>query len=295
MTSKIANIDCRTAIHTRRRSMRRGFSALETLFSLVIFAAIMSMICWATIDTARMGGADYSSVQVETSTRHELDQFIADAHSSSNVVATYTNAGTTYTSNISNTIILKAPSYDSSGNIIAATYDYIVYHLVGNAAPYTLNRLVVTTSGSRPSSADTVVATNVQSATFVCLVDQTMNGDGSTTQFGLNSAVFGTGSNLIESVTMTASGVALGAGASQVQFDAPVSPAYPQGSLLFGTAPASGAVIDSLYSVDPSQAANQPNITAVSLDLDIQQVNPGLGGSSTQADEITGRTNLHNH
>jgi hypothetical protein len=278
----------------RRRRLTRGFGILESMFAMGIFTIILGVIAWSIVDSARMGNADYASVYNETSTRQVLDKFIADAHASSQVLASYTYGSTTYTSNINNTLILKAPSYDSSGNIISSSYDYIVYHLVGNAAPYTLNRLVVTSSGSRPSSADTAIATNVQSATFICLVDQTVTGDGTSTNFDLNSAVYGSGTNLVEGVVMNGGSVGIGTASTQVQFVAPTT-LKPLGQLGFGAAPTAGSTIDALYSVDPSQSANQPNITAVNLDLQIQTTNAGLGGSAVQSDEITGRTNLHNH
>ena len=278
----------------RRRRLSGGFTVIESMFSMVIFAFIMSIAAWAIVDSARIGNATYASVTNETSTRQQLDKFIADAHASSSVLATYTYGANTYTSNTSGTLILKAPSYDSSGNIISNSYDYIVYHLVGNAAPYTLNRLVVVSSGARPSSSDTVLATNVSSATFVCLVDQTMTGNGTSTNFDLNSAVAGSGSTLVTGISRNGDAVSLGGGVSQAQFVAPTT-LKPLGQVQFGVAPISGATIDALYSVDPSLSANQPNITAVNLDLKVQTTNVGVAGSGTQSDEITGRTNLHNH
>jgi len=284
-----------TSTHvTARRRRVRGFSLIESMFAMGIFAFIMAIAAWAIVDSARMGNATYASVTNETSTRQQLDRFIADAHASSSVLASYTTGGTTYTSSTTGTLILKAPSYDSSGSIIDNSYDYIVYHLVGSAAPYTLNRLVVTTTGSRPACSDTTIATNVNSATFVCLVDQTMTGDGSSRNFDLNSAVYGSGSTLVQGATRNGDAVSLGTGTTQVQFVAPTA-AKPLGQLGFGVAPISGATIDALYSVNPSLAANQPNITAVNLDLKVQTTNAGLGGSAVQSDEITGRTNLHNH
>jgi prepilin-type N-terminal cleavage/methylation domain-containing protein len=277
----------------RRRSRGTGFTLIETLFAVSIFGLLAALLGWMMVDTSRLSLTVSTSATLESQARIRLDMFTSDVHDASTVLASYVNNGTTYTSNTTSSLVIQAPSYDSTGSIIAGSYDYTYYHLVGSAAPYTLNRVVMPASGSaRAAVSDTVIASNVQSVNFICVVDQTWQATGSTA-FALSSQVSGSGNSLVQSATMNGAAVTLGS-SGQAQFLAPTT-AYPQGYLSFTNAPAVNSLIDVLYSVDPSQSANQPNITGVIMDLVVQITDTGEGRGAVQTVEMSGRSNLHNH
>lgn len=293
----------RRRFSSRRRL--RGFTLVETLLVSLFFVIIMGLIFGINLDTARVGTIIRTSAGLQTQAHGKMDTFVNDIHDSDQILSTYTTAsGTVYSSNTQSTLILEAPSYttagtiptttDSKGNVVPASYDYIVYHTVsasGSKGPYTLNRLVETASGSaRSASADTVLASNVQTATFTCLVDQPLNGNGVDTSFGLNSRLDTAGLGM--AVTMNGSAVSSGNGASQAQYMSPSATSL--GTLDFGTAPLTNAVIDAVYPVDPSNAANGGNVSQVELDLTLSAATLGSGPVTTQTLTVTSSAYLRN-
>jgi len=240
---------------------------------------------------------EQATATIQAQTRRSLDLFANDVHASNQVLSSY-NA---YTSSTSGTLILEAPSYDSSGNVLSGKHDDIVYHLVGTSAPYTLNRYVAIASGSaRPAQTDTVIAQNVQSATLVYQVSQSLTGaDGSTTRFALNAPSAGSGPTLVKTVLKNGASVTVTTttpGAGQAQFMAASTiPLFAQGSILFGTAPATTDACDLRYSVDPSSATSAAQVTSVVLDLKVSVTAAGLGPSGTETAEMASTANLRNH
>ena len=282
-----------------RSSRQRGggFTLVEVMFAVGLISLILGVTVQATVTTSALAQRTSATTTLQSQTRLGLDAMMRDIHAGYRVLPSYSS----YSSNRDNTMVLQAPAYSSSGNILAAQYDYIVYHLVGASAPFTLNQYVVTASGSaRSAMSDTVIAKNIQSLTLLYLVDQPLTtGDGTTTRFSLNAAVSGIGMGFIATVLNNASSLSIVARtpvAGEVEYLAPsTSPAYPQGSILFGTAPISSGGIDMIYSVDPSNSVSASKITQVSVDLRAGGTDSTLGGSAAEAVEMVSRTNLHNY
>src|SRR5207247_1000271 len=134
----------RRAFHAGARQMKRvrGFSVIETVIVLSLFAVVATVLAAVTIDTSRLAKTITVQEKMQHQSRHQLDVLMRDIRDAQYVLTSYTSGATTYQSNTTGTLILQAPSYDSSGNILASN-DVMVYDLVGSSAPYTLNRLVV--------------------------------------------------------------------------------------------------------------------------------------------------------
>ena len=305
----------------RKRSYKNpqvGFTLVESLLVMTVFSMMVGFLAWVTIDSGRLANETSTDATMSSAGRTRLDSFINDVRDSSNVLASWTNPGTntTYVSHLTNdthvpptyyaTLVLETPSYNSSfiiptsqqvdGTRRPKYFDHIIYQLeyaYGSPVPtYTLNRMVITDpSSARPSSPDTIVARNVSSGSFTCLVDQAFDGIGTQTLFSLKAPVSTNGGNIVTSATV--------GGVDQVQptdmqYDAPTT-LYPNGAMDFVTAPAAGTRIDALYSIDCS-AANQGLVTGVSFDLMLAVVDPALPVSAQrQTVELSGRANLHNH
>lgn len=279
------------------RDMRRGFTLIETMLAAALLLLIAGLLAWTTVDVSRLSSSLSTGATLETQARQALDLLARDASGSSSVLASCTTkAGTTYTSNLSSVLILAAPSYDSTGAVIPGSSDLIVYHVVGTQAPYTVNQLVDPATGSsRPAVSDSVVASNVQSVAFLYLCTQNDTGNvvGVQKSFDLQAPVAGTGTGLIEAVCEGGIPVPLGAGLGQVQFVAPTTtPNKPNGTYVFGTAPASTAnYIDVLYSVAPANAAS---VSQVGMDLTISAAVPDPG-LPTRTVELVSTAKLLNH
>lgn len=296
--------------YSRQRSCRAGFTLVETLVATGLFVAILGALSWITVDTSRMGSVVTTNATLQSQGRVAIDKFVNDVHSSRQIATTYTAAdGTVYNSATGSCVILAAPSYaadgtiattiDGMGNTVPINYDYIIYRLVTTAAsdpngPYTINRRVCIYSGSaRPASADTIVARNVQSASFTCLVDQPFTGNGVDTQYSLNTEIDVAGLNQ----GVTVNGAALVLGATTAQYAAPSSTGTTTdiGTLNFASAPANGAVIDAIYPVDSTNPSCPSNVNEVSLALLLAINNATIGSSAPQTTALTGTAGLRNH
>lgn len=279
------------------RQRGAGFTLVEVMFAVGLISLILGVTVQATVTTSALAQRTSATTTLQSQTRLALDAMIRDIHAGYQVMPSFSS----YSSSTDSTLVLQAPAYTSAGNALSGQYDYIVYHLVGSSAPYTLNQYVVTVSGSaRSAKSDTVLAKNIQSLTLLYLVDQPLTtGDGTTTRFGLNAAVAGSGAGFIETVLNNGSPLTIVArtpAAGEAEYLAPsTSPAYPQGSILFGTAPVSSGGMDLIYSVDPSDSASASKITQVSVDVRAGDTDGSLGKSAMESVEMVSRTNLHNH
>ena len=294
-----------TAIHRRslgrrsqafRRPRAHGFTLVEVMLAVGFLGMIIGAVAWMNVGVIAITQRVTATSTLQSQARLSLDGMISDIHSSDKVLASYGS----YASGTNSALILEQPAYSTNGTILAGQYDHTIYHLVGSSAPYTLNRVVTAVSGSaRVSAADIVLAKNVQSLTFTCLVDQAVTGDGTTTRFGMNATLAGTVATWVQSAQQngTALTVVMSApSAGQVEFlSASVTPPFPQGSVQFGSAPAPGDGVDLQYSVDPSNSTSAGQITQVTVDLHVGSTDASLGPSGTESVEMVDSTNLHNH
>src|SRR5262249_37320456 len=141
-------------------------------------------------DASRLAKSVDTTATLQSDTRHGLDLLAEDLRDSSSVENSFTAGSAAYTSSTTGTLALPTPyyTYDTTGSPPASYSDHIIYHLVGSSAPYTLNRRVVPATGSsRAAVSDTVIAQNVQSATFTCFASQSWTGDGTTRIFTMNA------------------------------------------------------------------------------------------------------------
>lgn len=295
-------------LRNRQRARRHGFTLVESLVAVVLFSLILGSLTWVTVDMTRMGDVVRTNATLQSQGRVALDRFVNDVHCSRSVLDTYTAPdGTVYNSTAS-VMVLAAPSFSASGTIatvadgsggtVPANYDYIVYRLVqtstGSAdGPYTLNRRVVITTGSaRTASADTVVAKNIQSASFTCLVDQPLLCNGVDATFALKTEIDVTG--LGQAVTVNGTPIVLGS--TTAQYVAPVTGGNADmGTLSFTSAPANNAVVDAIYPVNPANPASQANVNAASMTLLLSVDNATLGSSAPQTTALTATADLRNH
>ena len=267
-----------------KRHLHSAFTLTQMLVAMVFYALIIAFIATFTVSSTRLSNVVQVDATMEKQTRHQVDQITQDLHDSSQILASYAaSGGAQYTTDTTSTLVMQAPSYDANGNMLN-TNDIIVYHLVGNAAPYTLNRAVFAANGSaRKTSADSVIVSNVQQMAITYLVDQVYTGDGKAATFSLTGYPQ---DGTTKTVTMSGNQVSIGTGTNQVQF---VSPA----SLTFGTIPVSGAPIDALYTVSP---ATYPSaVTSVQVDITTTVSGANVGYHQTQTVELTSQANLRNH
>ena len=285
---------------TSTAARARGFTLVETMLVVSIFGLIVALLAGITIDTSRLSGDINAQATLQSQTRLQLDVITQDIHSSDAVLASYTpSGGVTYTTDTGSTLVLQLPAVSADGSSTPATFanttqtftpnafDVVIYHLVGASAPYTLNRIVLPSTGSgRAAVADTAVVFNVQSATFGYQAVRTLTGNGTQTTFSID-----TFSTPGDAVTVNGAALPQVTGSSSVpsgavRFTAP-------STLTFGTAPAATDVVDASYPVSPASAASA--VTSISVALMVSSTNGGLRPTTTQTVELTSAANLSNH
>lgn len=131
----------------------RAFTLVETILvvalSLVMMLALGLLIYnFNTISAYQQTSAQ--SFGSANALMSAIDSLVLPADA---VVQTYTFPSATYTSS-STVLVLEIPSIDSSGNVIANTYDYAAFYVVGTNAYRTLqaNTLSARISGTKKLS-----------------------------------------------------------------------------------------------------------------------------------------------
>jgi len=132
----------------------RAFSLIETVIVIALSAVIMmvlGLLIYNFNKTSLYGQALTQSSGSASTIMREIESLTFPAHA---VLQTHTFPSATYTST-STSLVLEIPSVDSSGNVIANTYDYAVFYSVGTNAYrlLTANALSKRVSGTKQLSA----------------------------------------------------------------------------------------------------------------------------------------------
>lgn len=113
--------------------MHRGFTLVEVLITIALFVVLMFGISQLYIVYGRVIALQKSSIGVALGGSSIMDAVNTAASQADHVVATHTFSGTVYNS-ATTTAIFELPSVDSSGSIVANTYDYTVVYSSGTSA-----------------------------------------------------------------------------------------------------------------------------------------------------------------
>ncbi len=140
---------------------QKGF----TLIEVVIVIGIFSLLMIALLDLFDWHNKIFLLERADTeatgSARTAMNNMTENISQASSVVTSHTFGSTTYTTG-TNTLVLQIPSYNSSGNIITGTYDYVAYYKSGNA----LYQILEAGSGSARKANTKQLATNAATLTF---------------------------------------------------------------------------------------------------------------------------------
>lgn len=139
----------------------KAFTLLETVIIIAISSIVLLAIGLLIFMFTK--GSSYEQAALQSSNAasaviREAQALITPAHA---VVASRVFSGTTYTTSAT-VLILEIPSYDSSGNSIANTYDYAVFYTSGT----NLYRILEANAASRRVSGTKKLSSTLQSLTF---------------------------------------------------------------------------------------------------------------------------------
>lgn len=141
---------------------QRGFTIQEVMVAIFISSLLGVLVISVFLAGNRFFSITRNDVDIQTEMGRVINLFQRDVRGADSV-SEYPLGSPTFTAD-SDTLVVRALSLESDGDIIPTTYDYFIYSLSG-AGPYTLTREVVASGAGRASSTD-VLSTHVTDLTF---------------------------------------------------------------------------------------------------------------------------------
>jgi len=137
----------------------RGFTLVEIMIATGVSLIIVGIIVEVLMTSQRSFSTGVGLMRVHSNARLAMDQLTRDVKWARQIATSVTIGGTTYTTG-DNELVLEVPSLDASGEILAVTFDTIVYHLTG-ASPDQIERIVSPDGASSRLSEEKIVANEV--------------------------------------------------------------------------------------------------------------------------------------
>ncbi len=113
-----------------------GFTLVELLVVVALFAILVILIVGIFLSNSRFYETQTGEVRAINATREAADRLNEYTRGAIEFVSSYVYNSVNYTSG-TGTVILKLPSLDAAKNVIANTYDYVIF----GANPNASNRL----------------------------------------------------------------------------------------------------------------------------------------------------------
>lgn len=140
---------------------RGGFTLIETVIVIALTSVLMIVIGLLIYMFGKISSYERASILSTGSASAFVRDVQTFALPANAVVATHVFASGTYSSS-GNTLVLQIPSADSSGVVIANTYDYVVFYISGTNA----YRKLEANAASKRVSGSKMLSTTVSSLTF---------------------------------------------------------------------------------------------------------------------------------
>lgn len=143
------------------RTTQRAFTLLETMIVIALASAMMVTLGFLIYHFGRSVAYQQTlsrSSDSASALMREIGSLVLPANA---VRETHVFSGGTYTS-ASTSLVLEIPSIDSSGNVIAGTYDYAAFYVAGTHA----YRLLQANASSKRTSGTKLLSSTVYALTF---------------------------------------------------------------------------------------------------------------------------------
>lgn len=149
---------------------------MEFMVSSGIMMAATILSFGAMIQSVKVSKSAVTAAEAADTSRHGIDRITDDVRKASAVMGKI-KLDQAYSADRKNTLILRIPAVDLSGNTIPDAYDIVVYNLDSSGSKKKLVRLVARqTSGTcGPITERTVEATNVKDFTAVATRTETIS------------------------------------------------------------------------------------------------------------------------
>lgn len=142
--------------------MIRGFTLIETIIVVALFAFMMSALTALYLSFGTSSVVQKASADTAGRAGRALELLHKDVSGALDVRASHPfNSGTSYFSG-ENELVLELPAIDASGTVITNSFDYIAYYLVGTSL---YRRVDIAAGSSRPGGL-TLLTNAVGTLTF---------------------------------------------------------------------------------------------------------------------------------
>lgn len=145
--------------------MQKGFTLVELTITIGILGIVSTVLAliWANFDTTFYIQQSKNALQRET--RSALDSVNSWTKKSAEVVSIWTAPDLAEYATDSSEIILKVQAIDANNNLIALTYDYVIFK-ADNAESNKLKRLIYADAASSRNNSTAVYSDNLNSLNF---------------------------------------------------------------------------------------------------------------------------------
>ncbi len=106
---------------------KSGYTIVEVLISMLIATIVGGLMLVVMVNSSGLFYKESSKVEEGLNINAALTSINNNIKDASAVAVSFTNGSQTFSSGV-NQLVLKVPSVDSSGNIIASTFDYFVFY-----------------------------------------------------------------------------------------------------------------------------------------------------------------------
>jgi prepilin-type N-terminal cleavage/methylation domain-containing protein len=140
---------------------QRGFTLIEVVIVIAIFAflmvSLMGLMMWHN-KVFMMERAEIAATGSARNVMNNVTKYTAQAYQ---VAASTVVSGTTYTTD-ADTVVLQLPTYNASGAIVNATYDYVIFNLSGT----NLYQIISIGAGSNRKAGTKLLSDSIYTVSF---------------------------------------------------------------------------------------------------------------------------------
>lgn len=144
--------------------MNHGFTFAEALVVIGLFSLLSVFIVGIYLSHNNLYYSQSAEINAVGGARQVMDDMTDQIREAVDIAASYTYSLVLYTTD-GDTLVLRLPALDSSGNPIAATYDYVIYY-IDAADSSQLRKIVAPNSASTRRAEAKLLTDYLNSLTF---------------------------------------------------------------------------------------------------------------------------------
>lgn len=144
----------------------KGFTLTELLISVAVGAAVGTLLLGIMVNNTGLYYKEASKIQQGVGSNDALASVRTNIKISQYVSSVYPEIGTPVYTSGANQLVLKLPTLDSSNNLVADTFDYVIYYISEQGGRNQLHMKLIPDVLSQKKAIDQILSNNVNSVVF---------------------------------------------------------------------------------------------------------------------------------